>query len=446
MYRVLSVILAVVYGVVFSGFRLFEEVADFPTAPYPPDYYIDYIDESSGAAEVSVVGTWYNSDDLREEWVFSPDGVLTVGGTNAEKREYSVRTSRGGTVLVIDGVKYDCYISYDREYMSLVDENHSGVVLYSGESEYYQTQIKELIRNERLETECAELFSRYPDNSGWIESMYTGDIPFLADADIIDRMLQDGFVISTPEELASCCWYVNTNDAYRLAVTISADIDLSGYEWAPMGWGNQSSDYPFRGYVDGGGHTIKNMTVKLDTAGSCAGFIGWEIGCVASNIRFEGAKVSGGYAGVVTGQAIGGSYYNITVTHSEVTGNHAGAMLGWDAHTIKENCCAEVTVNGEKAEQLSWNDSEKSKITVENKVEITLDENYVAHRPEVEDYDMFSWVIERDGRELYCNSALGSYTYDCQHSYPGTYKVYLQAWINGQYMPISNIISYTISD
>lgn len=436
MYRVLSVILAVLYGVVFSGFRLFEEVADIPTGPYMPDHYVV---ESN---DTSVVGTWYNSDDLREEWVFSPDGGLTVGG---EKREYSVKASRGGTVLVIDGVKYDCYISYDREYMSLMDENYDAFTLYSVESEYYQTGIKELIRRERMEKECTELFSRYPDKAGWTESVYCGDIPFLADPDYIDQCVNGdgGFRVKTPEQLASFCWYVNTQPDCPQFMLLEADIDLTGYKWAPMGWAE--GDMPFCGYVDGGGHTIKNMTIELDTAGSCAGFIGWETWCAVFNIRFEGAKVSGGYAGVVTGQAIGGSYENITITDSEVEGHTAGSMLGWDANTSKKNCFAEVVVNGERFEFLSYNDSEKSKIVIDDPVEITIDENHTVTRPEVEGYCNLGWLVTLNGEQVLHRNAENEYSYTYFGSSAGYYEICLTAFVSGQYVPISNTVSYTIS-
>lgn len=305
-------------------------------------------------------------------------------------------------------------------------------------------------REMRLETECVELFSRYPDTDGWMENVYCGDIPFLADADYIDQCVKNGceFWVKTPEQLASFCWFVNTqSNKYPQTMYLEADIDLSGHEWAPMGWSDgiaETDDHPFRGYVNGGGHTIKNMSVQLKGAGSCAGFIGWSTGGAAVNIAFDGASVSGGFAGVVTGEAIGGGYENITVTNSTVDGSYAGSMLGWDANAQKKNCMAQVIVNGEEFNFLSYNDKEKSGIVIENPVEITIDENYVAVRPEVEGYSVFSWVVKRDGRQIYCNSALGSYTYDCPSAGAGQYEVYLQAFVSGQYVPISNIVSYTI--
>lgn len=436
MFQVFSVILAVCYGLVAGGFRLYQQVADIPTGPYMPDFYVG---ESN---DTSVVGTWYNSDNLREEWVFSEDGVLTVGG---EKREYSVKNSYDGTTLVIDGEKYECHVSYDREYLYLEDEDHCGFSLYSGKSEYYQSRYRALVRMERMEKECADLFRRYPDKNGWAYSAYCGDIPFLADPDYIDQCVNGDclFRVKTPEQLASFCWYVNTQPDCPQFMLLEADIDLAGYEWAPMGWAE--GDMPFFGYVDGGGHTIKNMSIDIDTAGSCAGFIGWETFCAVENIRFEGARVSGGYAGVVTGQAIGGRYENITITDSEVSGHTAGSMLGWDANTTKKDCSAQAIVNGESFDFLSYNDSEKSKIVIEDPVEITIDENHTVTRPEVEGYQNLGWLITLNGEQVLHRNAENEYSYTYFGRSAGYYEICLTAFVSGQYVPISNTVSYTIS-
>ena len=430
MFKVFSVVLAVLFGLGLGGAGLLGN-----SSSVQGDY-------SGGEAESSVAGTWYNSEDLREEWIFSEDGFVTVGG---KKREYSVKNSFRENVLVIGGERFSLYVSYDRERIYLEDENHGGITLYSGESEYYKRGYKEMLRSERMEKECAELLRRYPDKSGWTKNVYSGDIPFLADPDYIDRCVKNDclFRVKTPEQLASFCWYVNTQPDCPQLMLLEADIDLAGYEWAPMGWAE--GDMPFCGYVDGGGHTIKNMTIDLSDAGSCAGFIGWETFCAVVNIRFEGAKVSGGYAGVVTGQAIGGRYENITVADSEVSGHTAGSMLGWDANTTKKNCSAEVLVNGREFSFLSYNEYEKSKIVIENPVEITIDENHTVTRPEVEGYLNLGWLVYYNGEQVLHRNAENELSYTYFLTEPGYYEICLTAFVSGQYVPISNTVSYTIS-
>lgn len=438
--------LVLAFVVLLSGCRYAGELspADSPANPGSSE-----VSEDSAEVPEELSGEWYLLDlsgsSEAQRWEFRSGGVLIAGD---EEREWKVTTPLfGNKKIYIDDSRYDYSRIDDALY---IYEEHGGPVygLYTVDSEQYLEYMKQCAedeRSKRLTEECAELFSRYPDSDGWTDSVYAGDIPFLADPDIIDRMVQQGFVVSYPEELASCCWYMNTHDSRGLLVTIAGDIDLSGYEWAPMGWSGQDRDYEFMGYVDGGGHTISNMRINCAETCSDAGFIGNGLGCSVFNICFDNAEVEGDSAGVVVGSSIYGVINNVAVTDSSVKGGQAGALVGWDAHNTMENCSADVTVNGEKAEQLSWNESEKSGITVENMVEITLDEDYVAHRPEqVEGYGVYSWVIELNGREMYCNSAMGSSTYQCMHSYPGTYRVYLQALVNNQYMAISNIISYTI--
>lgn len=440
MVQVTAWLLAVLYSVLMGGFQLFENVADLPTGPYMQDSSASL--NAGNFGEEMVYGTWYNSQDLREKWVFSEDGVLTIDG---EKHTYSVRYFQSYKID-IDGKEYELALIPDEKYLVLWGNNDGGFTLYAEDSRYYQELYKEQLRKERLEKECGELFSRYPDKDGWTENVYCGDIPFLADADYIEQSLENGFFVSTPEQLASYCWYVNTqNDGWQ-PLMLTSDIDLSGYEWAPMGWGSLEADHPFCGFVDGGGHTIKNMSIDLSTAGSCAGFVGWETWCCVCNISFDGARVSGAYAGVVTGQAIGGRYENITITNSVVEGNYAGSMLGWDANTTKRDCTAEVTVNGEKFDFLSYNDSEKSKIVIDNPVEITIDENHMVTRPEVEGYTNLGWMVFYNGEQVLHRNAENEYSYTYFGSSPGYYEIYLTAFVSGQYVPISNTVSYTIGE
>lgn len=400
-------------------------------------------EETKEAAAVPEVlsGAWFNADNMEEMWVFGEGGVLTVG---EDTHTYSLkRPLFSGELLKIDDTSYR-FSAYDNSYIYIYDRQTGAPVytLYSEDNDMYITYLRE----KRIETECADLFSRYPDKYGWISKANCGDIPFLADADFIDGCVSEGvFRVSTPEQLAGYCWYVNTQESRRAYLELTADIDLSGYEWAPMGWsGGYEDDHEFCGYVSGGGHTIKNMTINCSGAGSDAGFIGWETWCCVTDLAFDGAKVSGGMAGVVTGQAIGGTYQNITITNSTVDGYHAGSMLGWDANTTKKNCSAEVKVNGEEFEFLSYNEYEKSKIVISDPVEITIDENHTVTRPEVEGYTNLGWMVFYNGEQVLHRNAENELSYTYFMNEPGTYEIYLTAFVSGQYVPISNTVSYTL--
>lgn len=400
-------------------------------------------EETKEAAAVpeELSGAWFNSDNMEEKWVFGEDGVLTVGENT---HTYSLKRSLfSGDRLKIDDKSYG-FSAYENSHICIYDRATGEPVytLYSEDNDLYT----DYLREKRIETECAELFSRYPDKDGWISKVNCGDIPFLADADFIDGCVDEGiFRVSSPEQLAGYCWYVNTQEPSWVPLELTADIDLSGYEWAPMGWsGGYEDDHAFCGYVSGGGHTIKNMTINCSGAGSNAGFIGWETWCCVTDLAFDGAKVSGGMAGVVTGQAIGGTYQNITITNSTVDGNHAGSMLGWDANTTKKNCSADVIVNGEKFEFLSYNEYEKSKIVIEDPVVITIDENHTVTRPEVEGYTNLGWMVFYNGEQVLHRNAENELSYTYFLNEPGTYEIYLTAFVSGQYVPISNTVSYTL--
>lgn len=383
-----------------------------------------------------LVGTWYNQKNICEEWVFADDGTLTIDG---EKHSFNIVYSllKDRFVLRIDSERYQYYHTGD---MLVFYDGYGGedTRLISADSEEYGS----IKYTEKLREQCADLLSRYPDNDGWLERFSGTDIPLLANADYIDQSKDSGFYVSTPEELASFCWYVNTANGAYGAMILTADIDLSGYNWAPIGWNGGANDYPFNGYIDGGGHTIKGMTMNLRTHD--IGFIGWETFCFVENLRFENANITGGNSvGVCTGQAIGGIYQNVVIENSTVNGSTAGSMLGWDANCKKRNCSADVVVNGEKFDFLSYNDCEKSKIVIENPVEITLD-GYTVTRPEVEGYQNLGWIVLYNGEQVLHRNAENelSYTYFMTDS--GVYEIYLTAFVSGQYVPISNTVTYTI--
>lgn len=397
----------------------------------------DIFDTDSSVLKTLTETSWYNSEDISQEWIFSDDGTLSVNGKSSE---YSLRqTLLEGQSLVIDGKAYSFYIWYDGS-MTLYGRDER-IELYSAESDEY----KRIVGEKRASEECSELLDRYPDSDGWMQYKDFGDIPFLADADYIEKSLNEGaFMVNTPEELASAVWAVNTVSEGYFAIVLEADIDLSGYEWAPMGWNGGAQNHPFNGAFLGSGHTIKNMTIN--SSDTDVGFIGWETFCYAGDVTFDGASVCGGCnVGVVSGQAIGGVYEGITIINSTVDGSTAGSMLGWDANTSKKNCSADVVVNGEKFGFLSYNDKAKSEIVIDDPVEITIDEQtHEVTRPEVEGYYNLGWMVFYNGEQVLHRNAENELSYTYFLTSPGYYEIYLTAYVEGQYVPISNTVSYTI--
>ena len=224
------------------------------------------------------------------------------------------------------------------------------------------------------------------------------------------------------------------------AMELTADIDLSGYEWAPIGWSN---NHPFNGFINGNNYTISNLEINSD--GQNVGFIGWETFSRVVDLNIINAKISGGTrVAVMTGQAISGSYENCYV-QGVVNGSTAGSMHGHSTSDLL-NCTADVIVNGEEFNFLTSNEKEISEIEVENLVEITIDENYTVTRPEVTGYKNLGWHVSYNGQEVLSRNAENEYSYTYFLTSPGDYEIYLDAWVSGQYVPISNTVKYTIPE
>ena len=68
------------------------------------------------------------------------------------------------------------------------------------------------------------------------------------------------YEISTPIQLYNFVWLQNMGNFSGGTVyfRISADIDMAGYTLPPIG----IAEYPFVGNLDGGGHTVLNLTVS----------------------------------------------------------------------------------------------------------------------------------------------------------------------------------------
>ena len=66
-------------------------------------------------------------------------------------------------------------------------------------------------------------------------------------------------------------------------------------------------------------------------------------------------------------------------------------------------------------------------------------ENGVITRDEVEGYDNLGWHIERDGSLLLDRAAERELQLPAEYTYPDT-SIWLEAYINGTYIRVSNII------
>lgn len=142
--------------------------------------------------------------------------------------------------------------------------------------------------------------------------------------------------IGTAEELCAFAkdinkgWYHGEND---LTVKLTADIDLGGLDqWVPIGCGGHF----FSGVFDGGGHTVRNMTIKKECPASyglfgfCTGTIEnltvtGSISCVAGDVH----SAVGGIAGQVVGGHIENCKTDIIIDSNRLSlGMYAGGVVG----------------------------------------------------------------------------------------------------------------------
>ena len=117
-------------------------------------------------------------------------------------------------------------------------------------------------------------------------------------------------------------------------VKLTADIDLSGENWTPIG---PTSGICFAGTFDGDGHAIKNLTV-IQNRGYGNGFFANLVSATVKNLTIDGAHVSrydfdafsGNAYGILSGYAYGKcAIENVHVVNSKIVGfGKVGGIIG----------------------------------------------------------------------------------------------------------------------
>ena len=180
----------------------------------------------------------------------------------------------------------------------------------------------------------------------------------------------DPWLISTAADLKALAYYINSGKAIDCDADAdvcggignfhgyyfkqTADIDLQGVEWDPIGYDGEESSY-FAGNYDGSNYVIRNAAFdgKDNDSRNCVGIFGWVYQGSVSNLHIENVAFSssgfasqyvGGLAGVVFDSIITNcSVKNSTLNSARTIRNttRAGALIASVAGgTIKE-CSAE---------------------------------------------------------------------------------------------------------
>ena len=125
------------------------------------------------------------------------------------------------------------------------------------------------------------------------------------------------YTVTSADGLMNIAELVNGGKS-DINITLDTDIDLTGKDWTPIGTSFHNS---YTGTFDGGGHTIKGLTVT-------------------TNDQFVGLFGSIGYAGTVK---------NVMMEDVQITSNpssgFAGGVAGFSDGTI-ENCSVSGSVSG----------------------------------------------------------------------------------------------------
>ncbi len=166
------------------------------------------------------------------------------------------------------------------------------------------------------------------------------------------------YLIGTGAELAWFAQKVNSGST-KISGILTADIDLAGYEWTPIG----SISKNFAGTFDGKDHTVDNLFINYSsttTASLYRGLFGWVSGANATNrakienLTVNGTVVAGSnksvndaYVGGIVGRA---DYADLTNLHSNVdvsikrtTGNYwqsVGGVVGGTYYSLNVTNCS----------------------------------------------------------------------------------------------------------
>ena len=132
-------------------------------------------------------------------------------------------------------------------------------------------------------------------------------------------------------------------------ITLTADIDLTGKDWTPIG---TDYDNSYTGTFDGGGHTIKGLTVTTnDQNAGLFGYLGnfGNAGSTVKNVVMEGVQItnnrSSGFAGGVAGYSWG-TIENCSVSGSVSGTVSIGGVVGAQRDGSITGCSSSATVKG----------------------------------------------------------------------------------------------------
>ena len=172
---------------------------------------------------------------------------------------------------------------------------------------------------------------------------YTYTVSLAAAKDLGYTIESNGsYTVTSADGLMNIAKLVNGGKT-DINITLTADIDLTGKDWTPIG---TSFSNKYTGTFDGGGHTIKGLTVTTnDQFVGLFGSIGYA-GTV-KNVMMEDVQItsnrSSGFAGGVAGY---GTIENCSVSGSVSGTVYVGGVVGAQWNGSITGCSSSATVKG----------------------------------------------------------------------------------------------------
>ena len=137
------------------------------------------------------------------------------------------------------------------------------------------------------------------------------------------------WTIRTAAQLEAFARSVNQGNSYAgKRIRLTADIDLSGRQWTPIGFYRDKARRPFKGAFDGNGRVVSGLRIEAPAAGM-AGLFGVLEGATVQGLTVEDASVSGGAnVGIVAGFALRSELRNCSVSGTVQGLENAGGLVG----------------------------------------------------------------------------------------------------------------------
>lgn len=158
---------------------------------------------------------------------------------------------------------------------------------------------------------------------------------------------QGNYTVTSADGLKNIAKLVNEQWNLGINITLTADIDLSGIDWTPIGI---DYNHQYKGTFNGGGHTITGLTVTTsDQYAGLFGYIG--SGGTVKDVTLEGVQIATTHSVGDAGGVAGYSYGNIencsvsgSVSGSGMNGI-AGGVVGFQVGGSLTGCSSSATVN-----------------------------------------------------------------------------------------------------